>query len=89
MTINHYKEFLSKLENSSELLDGKGVERVTYELELFINQKNYSYAKSEKIFNIRGIQECSFKESLDFLDARNSEEVRQMSTDPITLGQNI
>lgn len=82
LTINHYKEFLSKLENSSELLDGKGVERVTYELESFINQKNYSYSKSKKIFNIRGIQECSIKESLDFLHARNSEEVRQMSTNP-------
>ena len=82
LSINHYYQLLSELKNSSIMLDGKGVERVTTELEAFINKRNYSYSKSEEKFDKKGIQKCSFKESLDFLNARNSEDVRAMSTDP-------
>ena len=63
-------------------MDGNGVERVVYAIESLIrNSKNIFLEKDNKTFE-KGVVKCTFENSQSFLLARNSKEVREMSTNP-------
>tara|TARA_B100000886_G_C20426910_1_gene494634 strand:+ start:1094 stop:2626 length:1533 start_codon:yes stop_codon:yes gene_type:complete len=82
LALNNYKEFLKILREQSKDLDGNGLERVVYAIESLIrNSKNRFLEKDNKIFE-KGVVKCTFENSQSFLLARNSKEVRGISTNP-------
>ena len=74
--------FLKNLANYSSKLDGKGTEKIVNKIESFIDENNKDKLTLRNYkFLVNGINECPFFLAESFLKARNSPNVRNMSTD--------
>tara|TARA_B100000212_G_scaffold243743_1_gene185849 strand:+ start:10034 stop:11560 length:1527 start_codon:yes stop_codon:yes gene_type:complete len=82
LAINNYSEFLNILREQSKDLDGNGVQRVIDSIESLIVNSNNIFLNKDTKFIKKGILKCTIEDSQYFLLARNSKEVRKMSTDP-------
>ena len=82
IAISKFKYFKKALNNYSKELDGKGLERVVFEIErLLKNSTNKNYP--HKLINSQsGVKSCDFSYSFAYLEARNTKDVRGMSTNP-------
>lgn len=82
LAIYHYKKFLNILNANSKVLDGKGVERVVDSIESLIFKSSNTLFDDKNNFLKEGVYKCNIRDSESFLNARNSKEVREMSTNP-------
>tara|TARA_B100000212_G_C27373807_1_gene533792 strand:+ start:1131 stop:2663 length:1533 start_codon:yes stop_codon:yes gene_type:complete len=80
LAINKYKDFLNILQDHSENLDANGVKRVIYSVESLLSNSRNRFLEKETKFVKKGVIKCTFEDSHSFLLARNSELVRNIST---------
>lgn len=74
--------FLKMLAKYSSMLDGKGTEKIIDNIEGFINNRIEKISLSHFKPLVNGINKCPFFLAESFLNARNSPDVRKMSTNP-------
>jgi len=82
LAIANYKNLLMILEDASCDIDCNGVQRVVKAIEYMINSSNKHYDKLENKYLRKGVSKCTISDAESFLQARNSKEVREISTDP-------
>ena len=82
LAIANYKNLLMILEDASSKIDCNGVQRVVRAIEYMIYSSNKEYNKLENTCHRKGISKCTISDAESFLQARNSKEVREISTDP-------